>query len=112
MNYPIPKGWRRIYRGRRRKGDKSWFSYAHGGGEFKDVVEDAGLPVNIFYCIIRRAKKTAAHTPRLRYYEKCVKILSKAQPWEQRKVVKALCILVGAPVPAHEQRKDGTHEPS
>ena len=53
-DYPIPEGWRRVTRGRTRKGDKSWY-WVTGW-----QVKAAGLLVDDYLCIIRRvtAKET------------------------------------------------------
>ena len=62
--YPIPKGWRRVVRGRTRKGDKAWYqSDRCRTGDWVDVANEwwvVGLPVDGYWCIIRRVKVGAA----------------------------------------------------
>jgi hypothetical protein len=97
--YPIPKGWRRVTRGRTLKGDKAWKPdyWCSKRGRWVSR-KRTDTPVDMLWCIIRRkrkAKTAGACAPRIHYYAKCVRILSAAQPWERLKVVKALCLLVG-----------------
>jgi hypothetical protein len=54
--YPIPRGWRRVVRGKTQEGDKAWLKF-----DFCFAVLDFfGRPVRMYYCIIRRVKKGGA----------------------------------------------------
>jgi hypothetical protein len=56
--YPIPRGWRRVVRGRTRKGDKAWETSV-GGNRFGPVTF-IGWDVRDFLCVIRRVKEGGA----------------------------------------------------
>jgi hypothetical protein len=52
--YPIPRGWRRVTRGRTHEGDKGW---GISRGKFLAIpAHDISRSVTDFYCIIRRVK--------------------------------------------------------
>ncbi len=55
-DYPIPKGWRRVTRGKTRKGDKCWGYSSDLKRRFVPCVI-LDVEVQYFTCIIRR--KTA-----------------------------------------------------
>ena len=63
--YPVPRNWRRVTRGRTRRGDKAWWKPCIIGqrGRWRVVREkgwhgeagwQCGSPVSDFWCIIRR----------------------------------------------------------
>jgi hypothetical protein len=56
--YPIPKGWRRVTRGKTRKGDKAWDRWHL---RFESLSLLVGYRATLFACVIRR--KTAKETP-------------------------------------------------
>ena len=53
--YPIPKGWRRVTRGKTRKGDRAWFNWS-SHAQF-DWCRELGVPVMEFSCVIRRIRR-------------------------------------------------------
>ena len=57
-SYPIPKGWRRVTRGKTRKGDKAWDMSRLRFESLSGFL--FGCQVKLFVCIIRR--KTAKET--------------------------------------------------
>ncbi len=52
--YPIPRGWRRVTRGKTRSGDRTWFNWS-SHAQF-DWCRELGVPVMEFSCVIRREK--------------------------------------------------------
>lgn len=56
--YPIPRGWRRVTRGRTRKGDELW---GIESGRFLPIAQtNVNERVADFFCVIRCVKKGGA----------------------------------------------------
>jgi hypothetical protein len=58
MTYPIPKGWRRVKRGKTRNSDMAWDRFRLRFESLSGFL--FGCQVKLFVCIIRR--KTAKET--------------------------------------------------